>query len=192
MGVLFLLCLLAVFHLLHYLVVLAVVLASLLAADRPLLRRVDYSLLLTFICFFIFAGNLGAAPALRTAISTVLARNTALTAGAASQIISNVPAAVLLAGFTQDWRGLLVGTNLGGLGTPIASLASLISLRFYLKSPNARLLPLPGDVYSGKCHCSAPLMPVRLAASVSAWKWLLLPCLPICCHSAVTCVLPYK
>ena len=165
LGVLFLLCLLAVFHLLHYLVVLAVVLASLLAADRPLLRRVDYSLLLTFICFFIFAGNLGAAPALRTAISTVLARNTALTAGAASQIISNVPAAVLLAGFTQDWRGLLVGTNLGGLGTPIASLASLISLRFYLKSPNARLLPYLGMFTAANVIA---LLPLCLCA------WLLL------------------
>ena len=63
---------------------------------------------------------------------------TALTAGLASQVISNVPAAVLLSGFTADWRGLLIGTNVGGLGTPIASLASLISLKGYLKSPGAR------------------------------------------------------
>ena len=58
----------------------------------------------------------------------------------ASQVISNVPAAVLLAGFTDDWRGLLMGVNIGGLGTPIASLASLISLKFYLRSPGARPL----------------------------------------------------
>ena len=139
MGALFLLCLLAVFHVLHYLALLAVVLAFLLIFDRPLLRRVDYSLLLTFICFFLFAGNLGANPALRGAISAVLEGHVALTAGAASQVISNVPAAVLLSGFTGDGRGLLVGTNLGGLGTPIASLASLIALRIYLKSPGARL-----------------------------------------------------
>ena len=61
-----------------------------------------------------------------------------LVAAGASQIISNVPAAVLLSGFTADWRGLLVGSNLGGLGTPIASLASLISLKVYLRTPGAR------------------------------------------------------
>ena len=137
MGVLFLLCLLCVFHVLHYLALLAIVVVALLVLDRSLLKRVDYALLLTFVCFFIFAGNIGANPTLRAAITGVLARNTALTAGVASQVISNVPAAVLLSGFTQDWRGLLVGTNLGGLGTPIASLASLISLRFYLKSQGA-------------------------------------------------------
>lgn len=64
--------------------------------------------------------------------------HTALTTGLTSQIISNVPAAVLLSGFTADWRGLLVGSNLGGLGTPIASLASLISLKVYLRTPGAR------------------------------------------------------
>ena len=61
-----------------------------------------------------------------------------MTAGLASQVISNVPAAVLLSGFTEDWRGLLVGTDVGGLGTPIASLASLISLKLYLRSHGSR------------------------------------------------------
>lgn len=68
----------------------------------------------------------------------MLARNTALASGIASQVISNVPAAVLLSGFTADWRGLLIGVNVGGLGTPIASLASLISLKAYLRSAGAR------------------------------------------------------
>lgn len=72
--------------------------------------------------------------------------HTALTTGLTSQIISNVPAAVLLSGFTADWRGLLVGSNLGGLGTPIASLASLISLKVYLRTPG------PGR--SAICCCS--------------------------------------
>ena len=138
LGGLFVVCLLCVFHVIGHWVLLAIVLAAVLVLDRSLLRRVDYALLLTFVCFFIFAGNIGANPTLRGWITGVLAQNTALTAGAASQIISNVPAAVLLSGFTEDWKGLLLGTNLGGLGTPIASLASLISLRFYCKVPGAR------------------------------------------------------
>ena len=138
MGGLFLVCLLCVFHVISHWVLLVIVLLAVLVLDRSLLRRVDYALLLTFVCFFLFAGNIGANSTLRDLITSVLDRNTALTAGAASQVISNVPAAVLLSGFTQDWRGLLLGTNLGGLGTPIASLASLISLRFYLKTQGAR------------------------------------------------------
>ena len=118
MAGLFVLCLLSVFRVLPYPALLAVVAGGLLLFDRGLFRRVDYGLLATFFCFFLFAGNIGAC----------------LT----SQIISNVPAAVLLSGFTADWRGLLVGSNLGGLGTPIASLASLISLKVYLRTPGAR------------------------------------------------------
>ena len=138
MALLFVLCLLSVFRVLPYPALLAVVVAGMLIFDRPLFARVDYGLLATFFCFFLFAGNIGACQPVREALTQVMARNTALTSGVASQVISNVPAAVLLSGFTSDWRGLLVGTNIGGLGTPIASLASLISLKAYLKSPGAR------------------------------------------------------
>jgi Na+/H+ antiporter NhaD/arsenite permease-like protein len=138
MGVLFVLCLLTVFRVLPYLALLAVVLAALIIFARDLFSKVDYALLATFVCFFVFAGNVGGNETLRALLSGVLADNTALTAGLASQVISNVPAAVLLSGFTSDWKGLLLGTNLGGLGTPIASLASLISLKAYLRSPQAR------------------------------------------------------
>ena len=138
MAGLFVLCLLAVFRVLPWPALLAVVLAAMLLFDRPLFRRVDYGLLATFFCFFLFAGNLGACGPVREALTALMARRAALTAGLASQVISNVPAAVLLSGFTADWRGLLIGTNVGGLGTPIASLASLISLKIYLKSPGAR------------------------------------------------------
>ena len=138
MAGLFVLCLLSVFRVLAYPALLAVVLAAMLIFDRPLFRRVDYCLLLTFFCFFLFAGNVGACQPIHDAISAVMEGHTALTAGLTSQVISNVPAAVLLSGFTADWRGLLIGTNVGGLGTPIASLASLISLKAYMKSPNAR------------------------------------------------------
>ena len=138
MAGLFVLCLLSVFRVLPYLALLAVVLSAMVIFDRPLFRKVDYGLLATFFCFFLFAGNVGDCQPIHDAISAVMEGHTALTAGLTSQVISNVPAAVLLSGFTADWRGLLIGTNVGGLGTPIASLASLISLKSYMKSPNAR------------------------------------------------------
>lgn len=134
MLVLFGLSLLSVFRVLPYGVLFAVVVLSALFCTRPLFLRVDYGLLATFVCFFLFSGNLGRIPAVRELLTGLLGSNTAMTAGLASQVISNVPAAVLLSGFTEDWRGLLVGTDVGGLGTPIASLASLISLKLYLRS----------------------------------------------------------
>ena len=137
-GTLFVLCLLSVLHVLPVPVVFVVTLAALLLS-RSTLRTVDYSLLATFVCFFIFSGNLGAIPAVRGLLEAMLARSTLFTAAAASQLISNVPAAVLLSGFTNDGAGLLLGTDLGGLGTPVASLASLISLKLYARSPNARM-----------------------------------------------------
>ena len=138
MCLLFVLCLLCVCRLLPYPALVAVVLSALVIFGRDLFRRLDYALLLTFVCFFLFAGNVGANPAVREVLTAVLARNTALASGITSQVISNVPAAVLLSGFTADWRGLLIGVNVGGLGTPIASLASLISLKAYLRSAGAR------------------------------------------------------
>ena len=111
------------------LAVAAVALAFLLLCDRPLLRAVDYSLLGTFVAFFIFIGNLGRMDAFRGALSAFISGREELAAVLASQVISNVPAALLLAGFTQDWADLIVGCNLGGLGTLIASMASLISYK---------------------------------------------------------------
>jgi len=131
-GLLFLLCLATVFRLVTWPVLLAVVLPCLAAASPKLLRRADYGLLLTFVCFFIFSGNLGRLPAVHGTLAALLERDTLLCSAAVSQIISNVPAAVLLSGLTEDWAGLLAGVDVGGLGTPVASLASLISLKFYL------------------------------------------------------------
>ncbi len=139
MTLLFVLCLLSVFRVLPYPALLPVVLAGMLIFDRGLFRKVDYGLLATFFCFFLFAGNVGACGPVREVLTQIMEQNTALASGVSSQIISNVPAAVLLSGFTTDWHGLLLGTNIGGLGTPIASLASLISMKAYLKSPGARL-----------------------------------------------------
>ena len=93
------------------------------------MRAVDYNLLLTFVGFFLFVGNLGALPVFRNFFESILLGNELLCSVAVSQVISNVPAALLLSGFTDNARGLLIGTNLGGLGTLIASMASLISFK---------------------------------------------------------------
>lgn len=137
-GVLFVLCLLSVCRVLPYGILTVIVIAALLLASPRLLRQVDYMLLLTFVCFFIFSGNLGQMPSVRSALTSLMAGSPMLCSAAASQVISNVPAAVLLSGLTQDWKGLLAGVDVGGLGTPVASLASLISLKFYLRSRDAR------------------------------------------------------
>lgn len=141
---LFLLCLLSVFGLFSYVILTSAVLLCLILFSRGLLKKVDYSLLLTFVCFFIFAGNMGRLEPVQRFISTLMERSTLLCAIAASQIISNVPAAVLLSGFTSNWADLLIGVNIGGLGTPIASLASLISLKYYLRAENAQPLSYLG------------------------------------------------
>jgi Na+/H+ antiporter NhaD/arsenite permease-like protein len=137
-GVLFVLCLLTVFHVLHYGVMTAAVLIAIAVVEPKLLRGLDIALLATFVCFFIVSGNLGRVEAVRAFLQELLNRSTLLTAVGTSQIISNVPAAVLLSGFTDQWRPLLEGVNLGGLGTPIASLASLITLKLYLRWPGAK------------------------------------------------------
>ena len=128
-ALLFLVCLGAVAKALPVWAVVCVVLASLLLFDRSVLGRVDWSLLMTFVGFFLFVGNLGRVPAFRDFFQTALAGREVLCSVLASQVISNVPAALLLSGFTGNGPALLVGTNLGGLGTLIASMASLISYK---------------------------------------------------------------
>ena len=138
-GALFLLCLLTVFRVVPYLITTAVVVAALFVMDRKLLKEIDFMLLLTFVCFFVVSENLGRVEAIRAFLQNLLSRNALLTAVGASQVISNVPAAVLLSAFTDNWRELLAGVNIGGLGTPIASLASLITLKLYLRWPGAKI-----------------------------------------------------
>ena len=103
--------------------------AVLFFADRDALRKVDYPLLLTFVCFFIFAGNMGRIPAIREFFSSLLSHSVLLVSALSCQIISNVPSAILLSQFTDNYRELLLGVNIGGAGTLIASLASLITFR---------------------------------------------------------------
>lgn len=138
-GALFALCLLTVFRMVHYLVTTVVVVAMLFLMDRKLLKEIDFMLLLTFVCFFVVSENLGRVEGIRTFLQSLLEKNALLTSVGASQVISNVPAAVLLSAFTDNWKDLLAGVNIGGLGTPIASLASLITLKLYLRWPGAKI-----------------------------------------------------
>ncbi len=137
-GILFLLCLLSVFRCFPEWALFASVLVCALLFCRPLLKAIDYGLLFTFVCFFIFSHNLAAVTPLHNLLTRLLEHHTQATAALASQVLSNVPAAVLLSPFTDDWRGLLLGADIGGFGTPIASLASVISLGFYCREPDAR------------------------------------------------------
>ena len=111
----------------------------LLIFDRRRLLHADFLLLFTFVCFFIFAGNLARLDSVKNALSALLNGRELFCGIAASQVISNVPAALLLSGFTENGKALLLGVNIGGLGTPVASLASLISMKLYSHSENASL-----------------------------------------------------
>ena len=139
-GALFLVCLLAVLRVISWPIMLAIVLAVLLVLDRRLLLKADFMLLLTFVAFFIFAGNLARVEAVDRLLRRLMEGREYETALLSSQIISNVPAALLLSGFTDKARELLLGVNIGGLGTPIASLASLISMKLYAHSESAHPL----------------------------------------------------
>lgn len=137
---LFALCLLAVLRILPPIVCLVAALLAMIIFDRGLFKKVDYALLGTFVCFFVFVGNVARIDAVREFFSAVLRGREIWISALLSQVISNVPAAVMLAGFTENGTGLLLGVNLGGLGTLIASLASLISFQFYRKSEGAKTL----------------------------------------------------
>lgn len=126
---LFALSIMAVVGLIDAFAVAVLVVLVLLFLDRRTLTKVDYGLLLTFVALFVFVGNMARVPAVHEALSVLVGVAPFYAAVGSSQVISNVPAAVLLSGFTSDWTALIVGTNLGGLGTPIASMASLISLK---------------------------------------------------------------
>ncbi len=133
-AVLFIICLLSVAGLVHYLIMLAIVVITVAVTCRRAFAKVDYSLLLTFVFFFVLIGNLGRIPVIYDTISSIVAKGTVPAAILASQIISNVPCAMLLSAFTGNGDALVVGTNLGGLGTLIASMASLITYKIYVRN----------------------------------------------------------
>lgn len=130
---LFVLNILTVVGYVHFLISLGVTVAAMLIMDRNSFKKADYNLLATFVFFFILIGNIGRIDAITDALSGLVSSYPVPAAILSSQIISNVPAAMLLSAFTDDGKSLIIGTNLGGLGTLIASMASLITYRFHAK-----------------------------------------------------------
>ena len=133
-GLLFIVTLLAVFRILPFWVAVVVVALVIAASDARALREMDYALLGTFVCFFVFAGNMSRIPALGDALGPLMDQWGLLVSALTSQVISNVPAAVILSHFTEAWQPLLVGVNVGGAGTFVGSLASLIVIRYFMQA----------------------------------------------------------
>lgn len=124
---------LTVLRCIDYKILFVIILLGVGIFDRKVFVKVDYSLLFTFVAFFIFIGNMGRIEAFSSLLSDVIKGREVITAALSSQIISNVPAALLLSGFTSDYKSLIIGTNIGGLGTLIASMASLISYKLIIR-----------------------------------------------------------
>lgn len=135
-SILFILCILSVLRIFNYNLLLIIVCISFLILDKKLFCNVDYILLLTFVGFFIFVGNMGKIQAIKDLVEFLFLGNEVVVSIGLSQVISNVPAALLLSGFTEKYPDLIIGVNIGGLGTLIASMASLISYKFYMKTEN--------------------------------------------------------
>ena len=130
---LFAIAIMMVFRFMPYQIGLIIIPLALLFLDRQALTQVDYGLLFTFVFFFIFAGNMGRIEVVREFFSYLLSINTLIFSALSCQVISNVPSAILLSQFTDNYRELLLGVNIGGAGTLIASLASLITFKEYTK-----------------------------------------------------------
>lgn len=132
-GILFVIVLASVVRCIDYRIAFALVVIYTAIVQKELFRKVDYTLIITFIGFFIFVGTLGEVPTVKVFLEGLLSRkgNTYLSGLVLSQVISNVPATMLLASFTENWQELVLGVNIGGLGTLIASLASVISYKLY-------------------------------------------------------------
>lgn len=132
-SILFAIILLSVFHIVDYRLAFSITLLTVLILNKKLLTQIDYSLLITFIGFFIFIGNISTMDSIRSFMMGILnsPESTFITSILSSQVISNVPATMLLSGFTNNFKELLLGVNIGGMGTLIASLASVISYKIY-------------------------------------------------------------
>ena len=142
---LFAMTIMMVFRVIPYYVCLPIILIAILATDKSALTKVDYPLLLTFVSFFLLAGNISRIEAVNLFFSSLLEKNTLLTSILSCQVISNVPSAILLSEFTTNYKELLLGVNIGGVGTLISSLASLITFREYtshVKGKTAQYLGL--------------------------------------------------
>jgi len=133
-GILFLIIVLSVFNLLSYSFAFLLTIALVLLIDRNYMKKVDFLLLATFVCFFIFIGNLSHIEFINEHLKYLLNTDnrTFFTSIILSQFVSNVPASILIANFTDSWKQVLLGVNIGGMGTLIASMASVISYKLYI------------------------------------------------------------
>ncbi len=132
-AILFVFVILSIFRVVPHLVTLALVILAVLIVDIKRFAHVDYALLATFCVFFVFSGNIARIPAIKEFIAAIVAENTLIAGIVSCQFISNVPTAIFLSKFTENYRDLLVSVNIGSLGIIISSLASLITLKEYLK-----------------------------------------------------------
>ena len=164
---LFSLAIVIVFRGIPYWIGLIVIPLVLLFVDRKALAMVDYPLLFTFVFFFIFAGNMSRIEGVRNFFSGLLEKNTLVFSVISCQCISNVPSAVLLSQFTSNYPDLLVGVNIGGVGTLIASLASLITFREYVKNNPGKTLQ-----YVGKFSAFNFAFLILLVAFMLLWKMI--------------------
>ena len=139
-SVLFVLCLLSVLRLLDVYVMAIMVLIAILCMDRSLFKQADYKLLLLFVFLFIFVNNVCLMPTVKNFSENFVDKYEYFISVTLSQIVSNVPATVMLSNFVKDSDMLLIGVNVGGLGTIIASMASLITFKFYIKTNDAKPL----------------------------------------------------
>ena len=130
-SVLFVISILAVFNIVNYIVATLIIILGIGILDRKAFANVDYGLLFTFCAFFVFSGNMSRIDVISRLFSSLLNMNTMIFSALSCQFISNVPSAILLSNFTENYRELLLGVNIGGVGTLISSLASLITFREY-------------------------------------------------------------
>ncbi len=159
------LAVLSVFRILDWRILFAAEALFLLIYDRSMFFKIDYVLLLTFVCFFLFSGNISMIPSVKTFLSALMEGHPFLTGVLTSQVISNVPSAVLLAPFCDAWKPLLLAVDVGGLGTPVASLASLIGIKYYLSSSRDE---------HGRFMLAFALLNVLLLAILSVFSLVLL------------------
>ena len=137
---LFILVLTTIAHITPYYITFVVCIVVIALMNIKLFASVDYALIFTFMFFFVLVGNIKQIPAINTFITNIVTGNELATSVVASQVISNVPAAILLSSFTDKAKLLLIGVNIGGLGTMIASMASLISFKFYTREKGSKTL----------------------------------------------------
>lgn len=132
-SILFVLVILSIFRFIPYILTLIIVVLTIFIIDRKRFYQIDYALIATFFVFFIFSGNIARIPAIKEFISEIVVKHTLLAGIVSCQFISNVPTAIFLSKFTTNYKELLVSVNIGSLGILISSLASLITLKEFLK-----------------------------------------------------------